>query len=37
MRADVAGFKALIEEYMHWLGYNEDAYAVSNIDFIFPI
>ena len=36
MRADVAGFKALIQEYMHWLHYNEDAYAVSNFDFIFP-
>lgn len=36
MRADVTGFKALIEEYMQWLAYNEDAYAVSNFDFIFP-
>ncbi len=36
MRADVAGFKALVQEYMHWLYYNEDLYAVSNIDFIFP-
>lgn len=36
MRTDVAGFKALIEEYMHWLCYQEDVYAVSNFDFIFP-
>ncbi|MDE7202237.1 MAG: class I SAM-dependent methyltransferase [Lachnospiraceae bacterium] len=36
MQADVAGFKALIQEYMHWLHYNEDTYAVSNFDFIFP-
>lgn len=36
MRADVAGFKALIDEYLYWLGYNEDVYNVSNIDFIFP-
>lgn len=36
MRADVAGFKMLIQEYMHWLHYNEDTYAVSNFDFIFP-
>ncbi len=36
MRTDVAGFKALVQEYMHWLYYNEDTYAVSNFDFIFP-
>lgn len=36
MEADVAGFKALIQEYMHWLHYNEDTYTVSNLDFIFP-
>lgn len=36
MRADVAGFKALIDEYMYWLSYKEDVYNVSNIDFIFP-
>lgn len=35
-RADVAGFKALAEEYLYWLHYNEDTYAVSNFDFIFP-
>lgn len=34
-RQDMEGFKALIEEYMHWLSYNESA-MVSNIDFIFP-
>ena len=34
-KGDVAGFKALIEEYMHWLSYGESA-ACSNIDFIFP-
>ncbi|MDE7416349.1 MAG: class I SAM-dependent methyltransferase [Lachnospiraceae bacterium] len=36
MQEDVAGFKALIQEYMHWLYYNADTYAVSNLDFIFP-
>ena len=36
MRADVAGFKALIDEYLYWLSYNEDVYNVSNMDFIFP-
>lgn len=36
MRADVAGFKALIEEYLYWLRYKEDTFAVSNFDFIFP-
>lgn len=36
MQADVAGFKALVQEYLHWLHYNEDTYAVSNFDFIFP-
>lgn len=35
-RADMPGFRALIDEYMHWLGYNEDAACVSNLDFIFP-
>ena len=35
-RADVAGFKALAEEYLYWLHYNEETYAVSNFDFIFP-
>ena len=35
-RADVAGFKALVEEYLYWLHYNEETYAVSNFDFIFP-
>lgn len=35
-KADVAGFKALIDEYMYWVGYNEDACEASNIDFIFP-
>ncbi|MDE7324403.1 MAG: methyltransferase domain-containing protein [Lachnospiraceae bacterium] len=35
-RADVQGFKSLIDEYMHWAGYNEDAVEASNIDFIFP-
>lgn len=35
-RADVAGFKALIDEYMKWLGYGEDNAEASNIDFIFP-
>lgn len=35
-RADVAGFKALLDEYMYWLSYNEEQYPVSNIDFIFP-
>ena len=32
--ADVEGFKALIQEYMHWLAYGEEC-NVSNIDFIF--
>ncbi len=32
--ADIEGFKALIEEYMHWLTYGEEC-NVSNIDFIF--
>ena len=32
--ADVDGFKALIDEYMHWLSYGEEC-NVSNIDFIF--
>ncbi|MDE6621424.1 MAG: class I SAM-dependent methyltransferase [Lachnospiraceae bacterium] len=36
MRADVAGFKALVEEYLYWLCYNEDTHAVSNFDFVFP-
>lgn len=36
MRADVVGFKALIEEYLYWLRYNEDTHVVSNFDFIFP-
>lgn len=36
MRADVAGFKTLIEEYLYWLRYKEDMFAVSNFDFIFP-
>lgn len=36
MQADVAGFKVLVEEYMHWLGYNEEQFAVSNFDFVFP-
>ena len=36
MQADVAGFKSLIQEYMHWLYYNEDMHTVSNLDFIFP-
>lgn len=36
MRADVAGFKALVGEYLHWLRYNEDACGISNFDFIFP-
>ena len=36
IRADVAGFKTLVQEYMHWLHYNEDTHAVSNFDFIFP-
>ncbi len=35
-RADVQGFKTLIDEYMYWAGYNEDAVEASNIDFIFP-
>ena len=35
-QADVAGFKALVEEYLYWLHYNEETYAVSNFDFIFP-
>ena len=26
----------LMSIYMHWLYYNEDTYAVSNFDFIFP-
>lgn len=34
-RADVAGLKQLIDEYMKWLSYGEDC-KVSNIDFIFP-
>lgn len=34
-KADVTGFKALIEEYMKWLSYGEST-AISNIDFIFP-
>lgn len=34
-KADVSGFKALIDEYMYWLSYGEDS-SVSNIDFIFP-
>lgn len=34
-RADVAGFKKLIEEYMKWLSYGEQC-NISNIDFIFP-
>lgn len=36
MKADVAGFKALLDEYMYWVSYNEEAYEVSNLDFIFP-
>ena len=36
VRTDVAGFKSLIQEYMHWVHYNEDTHAVSNFDFIFP-
>ncbi|MDE6054100.1 MAG: hypothetical protein K2G55_10130 [Lachnospiraceae bacterium] len=36
IQAEVSVFKALIQEYMHWLHYNEDTYAVSNFDFIFP-
>ncbi len=32
--ADVDGFKALIQEYMHWLTYGEEC-NVSNIDLIF--
>ncbi|MDE7272134.1 MAG: class I SAM-dependent methyltransferase [Lachnospiraceae bacterium] len=36
MRADVAGFKALVEEYLYWLYYNEDTHTVSNFDFVFP-
>ena len=32
---DAEGFRKLIEEYMYWLSYNEEA-NVSNIDFIFP-
>lgn len=35
-RADVQGFKALIDEYMYWLSYKEEQYQVSNLDFIFP-
>ncbi len=35
-KADVKAFKALIDEYMYWLSYNEDSICVSNIDFIFP-
>lgn len=35
-QADVAGFKALVEEYLYWLHYNEEVYTVSNFDFIFP-
>lgn len=34
-KADIEGFKRLIEEYIHWLSYGEDS-NVSNIDFIFP-
>lgn len=32
--ADVEGFKALIDEYMHWLSYGEEC-NISNIDFVF--
>ena len=36
-RADIDGFRALVDEYMEWLRYGEDEQqAVSNIDFIFP-
>lgn len=36
-KADVQGFKSLVQEYMEWLRYGEDEnQAVSNIDFIFP-
>jgi len=36
IEADMAGFKALIEEYLYLLCYNEESYTVSNFDFIFP-
>lgn len=36
MKADVPGFKALIDEYMYWVRYNEEAYEAVNLDFIFP-
>lgn len=35
-KADVPGFKALVDEYMYWLSYREEEYQVSNLDFIFP-
>jgi hypothetical protein len=36
LAADMDGFKALIEEYMHWLRYKSEEYKVSNYDFVFP-
>lgn len=35
-RADLEGFRAWIDEYMHWLCYHEQEYPISNIDFTFP-
>lgn len=35
-KADISGFKALIDEYMHWLCYHEEKSTVTNLDFIFP-
>lgn len=35
-KADVSGFKGLVDEYLYWLHYNEEECSVSNLDFIFP-
>ncbi|MBQ7943853.1 MAG: class I SAM-dependent methyltransferase [Lachnospiraceae bacterium] len=34
-KADISGFKALVDEYMKWLSYGEGE-TVSNLDFVFP-
>jgi hypothetical protein len=36
MRADMEGFRSLVDEYMYWLSYKADEFTVSNIDFVFP-